>query len=335
MNAFQNLVVPTYARVIILNILHPKLPKLPILLMPTCNKFGNAFVRRQWSEIFEICREELKGLVIVIGNASDGDSRRRKCQLDDLTCIEKDRSRFRPISACLGFHLCVRVTASPDTDGTFIISNLGDQDGIHNHKKLINHLDHSSRTLKVGPRMIHMNHLMFLIQEKSVSEHGLTKSHVIRKDRQNWKICQEMCFKRFLSFLESMGPSVLGTLKFLQIVHYYADIFISVILSLADRIRNASIVITFFGIWKTFIERSPKLKKKQNFLSPQTYHDVLISCHAAVTVICYMRETSPNLACYLGEMGSECCEKFFSRHGQWSGNHHTFDIGTVNKQATC
>ena len=28
-------------------------------------------------------------------------------------------------------------------------------------------------------------------------------------------------------------------------------------------------------------------------------------------------------------MGSDCCEKFFSRHGQWSGNHHTFDIGTM------
>ena len=133
-NAFQILVVPTYAKVIILNILHPKLPKLPILLMPTCNKFDNAFIRRQWSEIFEICSEELKGLVIVIGNASDGDSRRRKCQLDDLTCTEKDRSRFRSISACLGFHLCAKVIASPDIDGTFIISNLGDQDGIHNHK---------------------------------------------------------------------------------------------------------------------------------------------------------------------------------------------------------
>ena len=34
-----------------------------------------------------------------------------------------------------------------------------DQDSIHNHKKLVNHLDHQSRSMRMGPNLIHLNHV--------------------------------------------------------------------------------------------------------------------------------------------------------------------------------
>ena len=122
---------------------------------------------------------------------------------------------------------------------------------------------------------------------------------------------------------------VLGTMVYLRLLHYYVDIFHSPLLTLADRVRNASLVITFLGIWTNFIEKSPQLNIKENFLTRETYSDTLISCHAAVSYICFMRDNLSRLPCYLSEMGTDCCEKYFSRNGQWSGNHHTYDFGTM------
>ena len=47
-SAFRNNVIGNYARAIILNPLAPNLPRLPILIMPTCNRFDTDFVHRQW-----------------------------------------------------------------------------------------------------------------------------------------------------------------------------------------------------------------------------------------------------------------------------------------------
>lgn len=44
--AFQNNVIGSHARVIMINPLHPNLPSLPIYMMPTCNKFTADHVSR-------------------------------------------------------------------------------------------------------------------------------------------------------------------------------------------------------------------------------------------------------------------------------------------------
>ena len=119
--------------------------------------------------------------------------------------------------------------------------------------------------------MIHMNH-MLLVERQSVFDHGLSKSHIHRNDCQNWRICQDLSFTRVTDYLEKVingsdgharDTSVLGTMVYLRLVHYYVDIFHSPLLTLADRVRNASLVITFLGIWKTFIEKSPQLNMKE------------------------------------------------------------------------
>ena len=331
---FDNMVIGKYARVLILNPLHPKLPKLPVVLMNSCNKFKASLVEDQLQEVLSACRNHLNGIVSVTGHASDGDSRRRKVQLEILANISKNN--FQPIPRKLGFHLCAIKEDIPG--GGYEVSRIGNQDMIHCHKKLINHLDLTSRTLMLGKYMIHMNHIMLLVERQSAFDHGLSKSHVHRNDRQNWRICQDLsmikvtdCFEKILKGSDGHAPdtSVLGTMLYLRLLHYYVDIFHSPILTLADRVRNASLVITFLGIWKNFIEKSPVLNIKENFLTRETYSDTMISCHAAVSYVCFMRDNSPTIPCYLSEMGSDCCEKYFSRNGQWSGNHHTYDFGTM------
>ena len=47
-NAFKDYKIGTHARAIILDPLHPDLPCIPVLIMPTCNCFDHSFVYHQW-----------------------------------------------------------------------------------------------------------------------------------------------------------------------------------------------------------------------------------------------------------------------------------------------
>ena len=145
-SAFRNNVIGNYARAIILNPLLPNLPRLPILIMPTCNRFDTEFVHRQWQDIERLFEGELEAtLGPLIGHSSDGDSRRRKIMLQLMR--SREGLRFQPIPQDLGFVLSCRKEIKGES---YVIRDLGDQDYIHNHKKLLNPLDHSSRVLMMG-----------------------------------------------------------------------------------------------------------------------------------------------------------------------------------------
>ena len=50
-NAFNENKIGNYARAILINPIHSCLPKLPVLLMPTCNCFDSKFVSDQWETV--------------------------------------------------------------------------------------------------------------------------------------------------------------------------------------------------------------------------------------------------------------------------------------------
>ena len=57
-----------------------------------------------------------------------------------------------------------------------------------------------------------------------------------------------------------------------------------------------------------------------HFITTQAYKDCLLSAYFAV-LICYMRDTRPEVRCHLDLTGSDCCTIVFSINGQWIGNH--------------
>ena len=100
--------------------------------MPTCNRFDTEFVYRQWQEIERLFEGELEAtLGPLIGHSSDGDSRRRKIMLQLMR--SREGLRFQPIPQDLGFVLSCRKEIKGES---YVIRDLGDQDYIHNHKKL-------------------------------------------------------------------------------------------------------------------------------------------------------------------------------------------------------
>lgn len=73
-----------FARVIIINPLHEKLPRLMFVVTCTCNCFDSSRVRNQWQVVKDLWNTE--GLQIVgpiVEHASDGNSRRCQLMLKD------------------------------------------------------------------------------------------------------------------------------------------------------------------------------------------------------------------------------------------------------------
>ena len=334
-SAFAQCKIANYARLILINPLISSLPKIPILIMPTCNKFSHEHVSSQWSRLAEMFKASLEPVLgPLIGNSSDGDSRRRKLMLQ--TAEEDIISEFRPIPEDLGFIFHATREASPDEPGGYKVRDLCDQDAIHNHKKCINPLDHATRILHLGNNyMAHMNHLKLVTELFELHHHGLTKNDILRKDRQNWASAQRLTFLRVQHCLQQIvdgieeisrppDPSVLGTLTYLRLVWYYVEIFFSPVASLVTRIKYAALVTHFLGIWRNFIVNTQGLNLKSHFITRECYQDLLLSTHFTVMLICYYRDNHANLECPLHLTGSEPCEVYFSANGQWVGNHHNY-----------
>ena len=144
-SAFEDCHIGSYARAILLNPLHQDLPKIPVLIMPTCNRFDHNFVYHQWDIIKQMYDKHLKAILgPLVGNSSDGDSRRRKLFVQLMGSSEGER--FRPVPRELGFIFSCEKFFS---EKSYYIDHLCDSDYIHCHKKLINHLDHNARCLRM------------------------------------------------------------------------------------------------------------------------------------------------------------------------------------------
>jgi hypothetical protein len=298
-------------------------------------------VDQQWEATSQFYDTHLKDVLgPLTGRSSDGDSRRRKLML--RRAVSRESDRYWPIPEDEGFVFSYSKINS--NDGTFTVSDIHDQDYVHNIKKLVNHLFHASREMKVGPYTIHSNHLRLVYDTFDVVQHGLIQEDVIRTDRQNFRSAQRVCFVKVQNCLhqliegtiENHAPdaSLKGTWMYLKLLWCYCEIFLSETTLLQDRIMYCSLVIHFLGIWHNHIQRRPGQNLAKHFLSRQTYIDVLLSCHASVAMICCMRENFSTAPCCLDLTGTDVVESFFSKNGQWVGNRHNYSFTRMERNLT-
>ena len=172
----------------------------------------------------------------------------------------------------------------------------------------------------MGQYPVHRNFLRQVLTVFDAHTHGLREEDVNKRDVQNWASCQRTAFPRVRQCLLDLidGNNVpqannlaLGLWAFLDIVYHYMEIFVSLKASLTDRIEYASYVVNFLGIWRNHIILSQDYTLRENFLSRETFQDVLISCHFAVMLILDFADNYPYLDCCLERTGSDRCEVFF------------------------
>lgn len=168
-NTVKQCKIGTFGRAILLNPLHPKLPIIAVLTMPTCNKFDHTFVYHQWKEMERLYKQEPKPIMgPLIGHSSDGDARQRKIMLKLATVTTGNR--FQPIPPDEGFVFFIQEGRKRQwlCDPWHVWPGL-----IHNHKKLLNPLDHASRILMIGNFLVHMNHIRLVYESCPVLNHEL------------------------------------------------------------------------------------------------------------------------------------------------------------------
>ena len=55
---------------------------------------------------------------------------------------------------------------------------------------------------------------------------------------------------------------------------------------------------------------------------------------ATLLLICYMRDNFPQQECRLDLSGSHLVEDFWSKNGQWVGNHHNYNYADLKRNST-
>ena len=127
---------------------------------------------------------------------------------------------------------------------------------------------------------------------------------------------------------------VTGTLVYIQVIWHYVEIFISGKASLMERVTYAGLVTHFLAIWRNHIIVTRNLTLAANFLSRETYTNVLLSTYAAVSLITYMRDQYPAARCHLDLTGADVVEMYWSAKGQWVGHRHNYDFARLQRNLT-
>ena len=132
---------------------------------------------------------------------------------------------------------------------------------------------------------------------------------------------------------EMLGIQTAGTNAYLEMLHKYIDIFYSTTLTLLQRCRNASYVISFLRLWRLVV-LNDKCRKtgqknytlKKNCITKQSFDDFSISCHSAALLIRASRDLANQHPVAFSSTGSDCCEHLFSDVGaiQQGGNRRTY-----------
>ena len=120
----------------------------------------------------------------------------------------------------------------------------------------------------------------------------------------------------------------------MQLINSYIEVFQSFHSTLGEKVKLCGQIITFLRIWHDAVAQNPNQSTKVHFITNQCYQDVLLSAHAAVSLIAYMRDNFPELPCRLDLTGTDCVETFWSKMGQWIGNHHNYTFADLQRQIT-
>ena len=324
--------VARYLRVIIVNPLHPDLPQLPVVLVPTCSTFDyQSYLVPQWDDVEGLFREVIEPIGLVFhGHSSDGDSRRRRAFMLHGASVDGVRCGIGAEGFTFSGRLC--------EDTNHIIINL-DQDYLHNIKKLVNCMQHASRRLLLGPtKFASLECLLGLVDVVPEQEHGIRRSDLDRKGFMAMDVpsALRLCSAKALRTMEDVslhgwgdGPAIpylAGSLRMLQLVHTYASCYLSKNISYCARVENAATVATYLRLWREWVRNSDNFDLNEHYVTREGSQDAILSCHFIVLLIYLFRDDYPSLDIPFERCGSDACEDLFSSLGSFVKNKRTYSV---------
>lgn len=185
---------------------HP--PSYLLAAYGTDNRYTSKDVLRRWSSIFQQSKD--RGIRI-LGFSTDCDARYLKVMRLSLGFFAKYNFHDHPDL----FQVNI-----PSTWSWFLMNNrqlfVCLQDPIHLCTKLRNRLLSTSNKLLLGDELVNVDTLLELVEKSSKLNHGLVKSDIDQKDRQNYGSCVKISSDDVLTELEKLHDSA-GIRIYLQV----------------------------------------------------------------------------------------------------------------------
>lgn len=163
------------------------------------------------------------------------------------------------------------------------------QDPTHIATKLRNRLLKPSIILPMGNKNISVNHLTMLIENVQKSVHGLCKSDVCPKDRQNFRSFQKIVDDRVIEALNMNIRDSGATVKYLKLCDDVTSCFLDYDLTPLDRIIRMFRAVYFFRIWRNYLKSSRYYNLSNNFITQNAYTCIEINARNMLRLITRFR----------------------------------------------
>ncbi|CAF4635814.1 unnamed protein product [Rotaria socialis] len=219
------------------------------------------------------------------------------------------------------------------------------QDPVHICTKIRNRLLSQSASMFIGNRKISVDVLFDLINNQSKLIHGLVKTDVYPKDRQNFASCAKISTDGVLSALNNVSDSYatqiyLGLLRSIIIAHIEKST------SIIDRIYHSWMTVFICRLWWAWLqltdveEISTEHQDKNKaffFITKAAYHSIEINAHTLLSVVLLVcQHDMSQSAQSISSFNSQACENIFrltrSMSGTFSPNVN-FTVGQFLRRA--
>lgn len=207
--------------------LDPDTPPFCLITFLTDNTFTARNNLRRWQ--YQAAKLKEKGISIE-NIATDGDARPLKVMKYLSKIGQTDLTYFN----------CKWFSCGGAVETTFT------QDAAHAINKARNRILKRSRIYPIGNKIISASHLNYLIENVSKDKHGLNRTDIDPKDRQNFLSAKKICSNNTSRCLEEFVPGSEGTVMYLKAMKHVETAFMELNVKSSDRIYSIWYSVFFY-----------------------------------------------------------------------------------------
>ena len=213
------------------------------------------------------------------------------------------------------------------------------QDPIHVCTKLRNRLLSSTADLCIGNQQVSLTFLTEMISTQSKVKHGLVKSDIYPRDRQNFASCQKISTDDVLSELEFVQGSA-ATQLYLKMIRSIIVAYIDKSTVLTERIYHAWYSVFICRLWWSWLliqsekdsvavkERSDSQKRdtvriwiQKSFITKASFESIELNAHTLTYLVLLVEENLlPIESLQIFLFNSQSCEQTFRSARSMSGS---------------
>jgi hypothetical protein len=293
--------------------LDSRLPPFPLTAVPTCRYTSEEATSRRLNESLALLqRFNEDGFIKVVGWSSDGDSSRRRLQLQQLTMFGRSE------------------------DWRFLHPTMGlQQDPLHVLKKLVRALLHG---VSMNGTELNVEELQLAIARAQHEDFksGIVRGHAAtltdvasRGDTQDVTRVFRLCSRKTIECLGTETSSLRWMRLYLEAVNALAAAYLNPRLGVHERISSAAFAYFFVLIGWTHSKENGTLSR---FIGPQARWDALICASYLPHILSECTASFPSRHINLLRSGTEMCEVAFSRMSPSSQRHRVLNMRQISEQ---